>query len=120
MARGIEAACWGTATKDGELRQSKAGNDFGIVNIAVSEGKTDDTDKEVSTFVKILLFSGLPVDDEDVMLRMLQTVETKRGDKISNVRIISREFKLLERTLIFEGIATIEPGPKGWWQRTAR
>ena len=62
----------------------------------------------------------LPVHDEDVMLRMLQTVEMKRGDKISNVRIISREFKLLERTLIFEGIATIEPGPKGWWQRTAR
>ena len=59
-------------------------------------------------------------DDEDVMLRMLQTVEMKRGDKISNVRIISREFKLPERTLIFEGIATIEPGPKGWWQRTAR
>ena len=60
----------------------------------------------------------LPVDDEDVVLRMLRTVEMKRGDKISNVRIISREFKLPERTLIFEGIASIEPAPKGWWQRT--
>lgn len=62
----------------------------------------------------------LPVD-EDVMLRMLQTVEMKRGDKISNVRIISREFKLPERALIFEGgIASIEPAPKGWRQRTSR
>ena len=49
MARGIEAACWGTAIKDGEFRQSKAGNDFGIVNIAVNEGKTDDAGKEIST-----------------------------------------------------------------------
>ena len=54
----------------------------------------------------------LPIQDEDIVLRMLQTVEIKRGDKVSNVRIISREFKLPERTLIFEGIASIEPGPK--------
>lgn len=59
MARGIEAATWGTATKDGEVRQSKAGNDFGIVNIAVHEGKVDDTGKEVSTYVKVLLFGTL-------------------------------------------------------------
>jgi single-stranded DNA-binding protein len=71
MARGIEAACWETATKDGELRQSKAGNDFGIVNIVVSEGKTDDTGKEVSTFVKILLFSGLAHEAANI----------KRGDR---------------------------------------
>ena len=62
----------------------------------------------------------LPIQDEDIVLRMLQTVEIKRGDKVSKVRIISREFKLPERTLIFEVIASIEPGPKGWWQRTAR
>jgi hypothetical protein len=31
MARGIECAFWATAFKDGEVRQSKAGNDFGIV-----------------------------------------------------------------------------------------
>jgi len=54
----------------------------------------------------------LPIQDEDIVLRMLQTVEIKRGDKVSKVRIISREFKLPERTLIFEGIASIEPGPK--------
>ena len=36
----------------------------------------------------------LPVHDEAVMLRMLQTVKMKRGDKVSKARIISREFKL--------------------------
>ncbi len=59
MTRGIEAATWGIATKDGEVRQSKAGNDFGIVNLAVSEGKTGDTGKEISTYVKVLLFGTL-------------------------------------------------------------
>ena len=59
MSRGIEAATWGTATRDGEVRQSKAGNDFGIVNIAVSEGKTDDSGKEVSTYLKVLLFGTM-------------------------------------------------------------
>jgi hypothetical protein len=76
--------------------------------------------KSSQTVVVEFVKHKLPAHDEAVMLRMLQTVEMKRGDKISNVRIISREFKLPERTLIFEGIASIEPGPKGWWQRTAR
>ncbi len=58
-ARGIEAATWGAATRDGEVRQSKAGNDFGIVNLAISDGKTNDAGKEVSTFVKVLLFGTL-------------------------------------------------------------
>jgi single-stranded DNA-binding protein len=57
--RGIEAATWGSAIKDGEVRQSKAGNDFGTVNIAVNEGKTDDNGKELSTYVKVLLFGKL-------------------------------------------------------------
>jgi single-stranded DNA-binding protein len=57
--RGIEAATWGSATRDGETRESKAGNSFGIVNIAVNEGKTDDAGKEVSTYVKVLLFGSL-------------------------------------------------------------
>lgn len=57
--RGLECAAWGTATRDGEVRQSKAGNDFGIVNLAVSEGKTDDAGKEVSTYLKVLLFGAL-------------------------------------------------------------
>jgi len=72
MARGIEAACWGSATKDGEVRQSKAGNDFGIVNIAVSEGKTDEAGKEVSTYLKILLFSGLAHEAANI----------KKGDRV--------------------------------------
>ena len=57
--RGIEAATWGSAIRDGEVRQSKAGNDFGTVNIAVNEGKTDDSGKELSTYVKVLLFGQL-------------------------------------------------------------
>jgi single-stranded DNA-binding protein len=59
MARGIEAACWGSATKDGEVRQSKAGNAFGIVSIAVNDGKIDDQGREQSTFIKVLLFTAL-------------------------------------------------------------
>jgi single-stranded DNA-binding protein len=59
MARGIEAACWGSATKDGEIKQSKAGNDFGIVNIAVNDGRVDDAGKEISLFVRVLLFSAI-------------------------------------------------------------
>jgi hypothetical protein len=52
----------------------------------------------------------LTVHDEAVMLRMLQTLEMKRGDRVSKVRIISHEFKLPERTLIFEGIASQKAG----------
>jgi single-stranded DNA-binding protein len=70
--RGIEAATWGIATRDGEVRQLKAGNDFGIVNIAMSEGKTDDAGKEVSTYLKILLFSGLAHDATNI----------KKGDRV--------------------------------------
>jgi single stranded DNA-binding protein len=57
--RGIEAATWGSAIKDGEVRQSKAGNDFGTVSLAVSEGKSDDSGREISTFVKVILFGKL-------------------------------------------------------------
>jgi single-stranded DNA-binding protein len=59
MSRGLEAATWGSAIRDGEIRQSKAGNDFGTVNIAVPEGKTDENGKEISTFVKVILFGKL-------------------------------------------------------------
>jgi single-stranded DNA-binding protein len=57
--RGIEAATWGIAVKDDEVRESKAGNAFGIANLAVNEGKTDDNGKEVSTYLKVLLFGAL-------------------------------------------------------------
>jgi single-stranded DNA-binding protein len=84
MARGIEAACWGTAIKDGEVKQSKAGNDFGIVNIAVTEGKTDDAGKELSTYLKILLFSGLAHEAGNIKKGDRCYVEGSLGAEIWN------------------------------------
>jgi single-stranded DNA-binding protein len=55
-ARGIESALWATATRDAEIRQSKAGNDFAIVNAHVYDGTTDDHGRQVGTFVKVLAF----------------------------------------------------------------
>ena len=82
--RGIEAATWGIATRDGEVRQLKAGNDFGIVNIAVSEGKTDDAGKEVSTYVKVLLFSGLAHEAGNIKKGDRCYVEGSLGAEIWN------------------------------------
>jgi single-stranded DNA-binding protein len=84
MARGIEAACWGSATKDGEVRQSKAGNDFGIVNIAVNDGRVDDAGKEVSTYVKVLLFSALASEAANIRKGDRCYVEGSLGAEIWN------------------------------------
>jgi single-stranded DNA-binding protein len=56
MTRGIEAALWGIATRDGEGRASKAGNEFGIINVLVHDGTTDEHGCQVGTFVKVLAF----------------------------------------------------------------
>jgi single-stranded DNA-binding protein len=58
MTRGIEAAMWGTATRDAEIRQSKAGNEFAVVNLMVQDGTTDADGKPVATFVKVLAFGA--------------------------------------------------------------
>jgi single-stranded DNA-binding protein len=55
-ARGIEAAMWGSATRDTEIRESKAGNAFAIINVVVHDGATDDQGRQVGQFVKILAF----------------------------------------------------------------
>lgn len=55
-ARGIEAAFWATAIRDAEIRESKAGNAFGIINAIVHDGATDDQGRQVGQFVKILAF----------------------------------------------------------------
>jgi single-stranded DNA-binding protein len=55
-ARGIEAALWATCTRDAEIRESKAGNPFGIINVIVHDGTTDDQGRQVGTFVKVLAF----------------------------------------------------------------
>jgi single-stranded DNA-binding protein len=56
MGRGIEAALWGTATRDAEIRESKAGNEFAIVNLMTQDGSTDADGKPITTFVKALAF----------------------------------------------------------------
>jgi single-stranded DNA-binding protein len=55
MSRGIECATWGAATRDGEVKESKAGNLFGLVNLAVNEGET-------VSYVAALLFGGLATE----------------------------------------------------------
>jgi single-stranded DNA-binding protein len=58
MTRGIEAALWGTATRDAEIRESKAGNEFGIVNLMTHDGSIGEDGKPVATFVKALAFGA--------------------------------------------------------------
>jgi single-stranded DNA-binding protein len=71
MTRGIEAALWASATRDAEIRESKAGNAFGIVNCIVHDGTTDDQGRQVGTFVKVLAFQ-----------QHVNTARTiKRGDR---------------------------------------
>lgn len=65
MSRGIEAAFWGSAVRDGETRTSRAGNEFGMVTLAVNEGK-DDAGKDIASFVKCFLFGALAHEAEKI------------------------------------------------------
>jgi single-stranded DNA-binding protein len=56
MTRGIECALWGSATRDAEIRESKGGNPFGVINLLVHDGSTDEHRRQVGTFVKVLAF----------------------------------------------------------------
>jgi single-stranded DNA-binding protein len=56
MTRGIESALWGTATRDAEIRTSKSGNEFGVVNLMTNDGTMGDDGKPITTFVKVLAF----------------------------------------------------------------
>lgn len=58
MTRGIECALWGRATRDAEIRESKAGNPFGVINLIVHDGTTDDQGRQVAQFVKVLCFQA--------------------------------------------------------------
>jgi single-stranded DNA-binding protein len=55
-ARGMECALWATATRDAEIRESKAGNPFAIVNLIVHDGSTDESGRQVGQLVKVLAF----------------------------------------------------------------
>jgi single-stranded DNA-binding protein len=57
VSKGIEAACWASATRDAEVRESKAGNEFVTINVVVNDGTTDDSGRQVGTFIKIFAFS---------------------------------------------------------------
>ncbi len=57
MTRGIEAALGGSATREAEIRQSKAGNEFVVVNLMTHDGSIGEDGKPVATFVKVLAFS---------------------------------------------------------------
>lgn len=56
MARGIEAALWGSAIRDGEVRTSKSGNEFAVLNLMTQDGSVGDDGKPVTIFVKVLCF----------------------------------------------------------------
>jgi hypothetical protein len=45
MTRGIEAALWGAATRDCEVRKSKAGNEFAVLDLITHAGSTDEAGK---------------------------------------------------------------------------
>jgi single-strand DNA-binding protein len=53
--RGIESAFWGTLGRDPELRTSRAGKPYCILNLAVVSGKTDDG-KDVTQWVRATCF----------------------------------------------------------------
>jgi single-stranded DNA-binding protein len=72
MTRGIEAAMWGQATRDAEVRQSKAGNEFAIVNLMTQDGSTGEDGKPVTTFTKVLAFSQ----------HVNAARQIKRGDRV--------------------------------------
>lgn len=72
MTRGIEAALWGNATRDAEIRESKAGNEFAIVNLMTQDGTTDADGKPNAVFVKVLAFSQFVATARSI----------KRGDRV--------------------------------------
>jgi single-stranded DNA-binding protein len=72
MTRGIEAACWASATRDAEVRTSKSGNEFATINVVVNDGTTDDSGRQVGTFIKIFAFSQ----------HVATARQVKKGDKL--------------------------------------
>jgi single-stranded DNA-binding protein len=71
MSRGIESAIYGSATRDGEIKQSKSGNNYGVVQLAVREGQ-DENGKEQFSYVKVMIFN----DGMDEVLKI------KKSDRV--------------------------------------
>jgi single-stranded DNA-binding protein len=71
MSRGIEAALWGSATRDADVRTSKSGNPFAILDLKTQDGATADG-KPNTIFVRIFAF-GQHIDAARAI---------KRGDRV--------------------------------------
>ncbi len=67
----LHSALYGTAVRDGEVKQAKSGSSYGVVTVAIPNG-TDDNGKDVSQFVKIFAFK------EDAP----EIAKIKKGDRL--------------------------------------
>jgi single-stranded DNA-binding protein len=72
MSRGIEAALWGSATRDVDVRTSKSGNPFAILDVKAHDGGATADGKPNTVFVRIFAF-GQHVDAARAI---------KRGDRV--------------------------------------
>jgi single-stranded DNA-binding protein len=72
MSRGIEAALWGSATRDADIRTSKSGSPFGILDLKTHDDGATADGKPNTVFVRILAF-GQHVDAARAI---------KRGDRV--------------------------------------
>jgi single-stranded DNA-binding protein len=61
MSRGIEASLWGSATRDADVRMSKSGNPFAILDVKAQDDSATADGKPNTVFVRIFVF-GQHVD----------------------------------------------------------
>jgi single-stranded DNA-binding protein len=59
MSRGIEIACWADVIRDGEFKQSAAGNRYGMATVAAASGNTDDQGRPISAYLRLMAFNDL-------------------------------------------------------------
>ena len=72
MSRGIEAALWGSATRDVDVRTSKSGSPFAILDLKMHDDSATADGKPNTVFVRIFAF-GQHVDAARAI---------KRGDRV--------------------------------------
>jgi hypothetical protein len=65
MTRAIESAIFGSAVRDGEVRTSKAGTDYGILTLSIRDGQ-DENGKDHFSYVKVMVFN------EDILPEVLK------------------------------------------------
>jgi single-stranded DNA-binding protein len=72
MSRGIEAALWGSATRDADLRTSKSGKEFAILDLKTQDDNTAADGKPNTVFVRIFAFGQ----------QVAAAWAIKRGDRV--------------------------------------